>query len=403
MTNELRWHGRGTDGIVIAGGGLAAQRCAETLRRSGCDVPIRILCAEPHRPYDRPPLSKELLAGERAAADLSYRDGAWYEASAIDLLCGVAATRLLPAERRVQTADGRGLRYDRLLIATGGRPRTLPALAGHDNVLTLRTVDDAIELRDRLEPGSRLAVVGAGFVGLEIAAAAVALGVDVTLIEAAAAPLATVLGEAVGTWFADVHRSHGVCVLTGTAIVRVDATGGRARVLHLDDGSAVPVDQIVVGVGTDPDIDWLAGSGLDVGRGVRVDQHGATACPDVFAAGDAAATFDPATGAYMPGSHWEAAARQASAAARLMLDLQPARPPAASFWTDQYGLRIQFVGRAGRDDVVAIDGDPVVPNFTATYTRAGQVTAVLLVDRPRSLPAARELIDRGNPWHTQCR
>jgi NADPH-dependent 2,4-dienoyl-CoA reductase/sulfur reductase-like enzyme len=401
MTNNHT--GRAPDGIVIAGGGLAAQRCAETLRRCGSDEPIRILCAEPHLPYDRPPLSKEVLAGRRDAAELSYRDARWYETNAVDLICGVAASELRPGERRILTSGGSGFRYSRLLIATGGRPRTLPPLSGYENVLTLRRLDEALELRRRLEPGSRLAIVGAGFVGLEVAATARALGVDVTLIEAAATPLARVLGGALGSWFAELHRSHGVCVLTGAGIAGVESAGGTVRVLQLTDGSAVPVDQIVVGVGTEPDVDWLVGSGLDIGRGVRVDAGGMTSCPDVFCAGDAAATFDPASGSYLAGSHWEAAARQASAAARLMLGLGPRQAPASSFWTDQYGLRIQFVGRAGTGDAVAIDGDPSVPSFTATYTRAGRVTAVLLVDRPRSLPAARELIERGNPWHTQCR
>jgi 3-phenylpropionate/trans-cinnamate dioxygenase ferredoxin reductase subunit len=403
MTSIRNGQRGAADGIVIAGGGLAAQRCAETLRRCGSDEPIRILCAEPHRPYDRPPLSKQLLAGGRAADELSYRDAGWYERSGIDLLCGVAATGLWPAERRVETSDGGHLRYDRLLIATGGRPRTLRALAGHENVLTLRTLDDALELRDRLEPGSRLAVVGAGFVGLEIAATASALGVEVTLIEAAATPLAAVLGDVVGAWFAQLHRSHGVRVLTGTGIVRVEATDGCVRALHLADGAVVGVDQILVGVGTDPDIDWLASSGLDVCHGVRVDISGATGLRDVFAAGDAAATFDACSGSHLPGSHWEAAARQGSAAARGMLGLPPGQLPVTSFWTDQYGLRIQFVGRAQPGDAVAIDGDPGAACFTATYTRAGLVTAVLLVDRPRSLPAARELIERGDPCHTRSR
>ncbi len=387
---------RADDGIVIAGGGLAAQRCAETLRRSGSDEPIRILCAETHRPYDRPPLSKQLLAGERAGADLEFRDPAWYDANGIDLLCGVAASRLRPAEHQLVTADGGVLRYSRLLVATGGSPRLLTPLVGYDNVLALRTVDEALELRRRVVAGTRLAIIGAGFVGLEIAATARALGADVTVIEAAPAPLAGVLGETVGAWFAKLHRQHGVQVLTRRTIARVESQSAQARVLHLSDGSAVPVDQIVVGIGTDPEVAWLAESGVRVGRGICADADGRTALPDVFAAGDAAATFDASSGVYVPGSHWEAAARQATAAARLMLGLEPPRPAAPSFWTDQYGLRIQYVGRSAPDDAVAIDGDPDSHSFSATYTRAGCATAVLLVNRPRQLPAARALIEKEN-------
>jgi NADPH-dependent 2,4-dienoyl-CoA reductase/sulfur reductase-like enzyme len=385
------------DGIVIAGGGLAAQRCAEMLRRCGSDEPIRILCAEPHQPYDRPPLSKELLAGGRVPAELSFRDAGWYGSNDVDLLCGVAATRLSPADHIVETSDGAALRYRRLLIATGGRPRGLAPLAGYENVLTLRTLDDALDLRDRLAAGTRLVIVGAGFVGLEIASTARALGADVTVIEAAPAPLVNVLGESVGSWFAELHRKHGVSVLTGRTITRVDARAGSVQALRLSDGIRVTADLIVVGVGTEPDIGWLGDSGLDLGGGVRVDQHGRTSCPDIFAAGDAAATFDAGSGIYTAGSHWEAAARQAAGAARLMLGLEPGQPPAASFWTDQYGLRIQFVGRSRPGDAVAIDGDPRAHDFTATYARAGRTVAVLLVNRPRSLPAARALIERVNP------
>ena len=385
------------DGIVIAGGGLAAQRCAEMLRRSGSDEPIRILCAEPHRPYDRPPLSKEVLAGERGPTELSFRGVDWYQKNDVELLCGVSATRLWPVDHRVETSDGGTLRYRQLLIATGGRPRTLMPLVGYENVLTLRTLDDALTLRNRLSAGTRLVVVGAGFVGLEIAATARELGADVTIVEAMATPLAHVLGDSVGSWFTELHRDHGVSVLTGRTVTRVKTRGSVVHALQLSDSSTVEADLIVVGVGIEADVGWLADSGLDVGGGVRVDQHGRTSCPDVYAAGDAAATYDAASGTYVPGSHWEAAARQAAGTARLMLGLEPGRPPVSSFWTDQYGLRIQYVGRSRPDDAVAIDGDPRLHNFTATYTRAGRIVSALLVDRPRSLPEARALIERGNP------
>ncbi|MDE3129975.1 MAG: FAD-dependent oxidoreductase [Acidobacteriota bacterium] len=385
------------DGIVIAGGGLAAQRCAETLRRAGSDEPIRLLCAERHRPYDRPPLSKELLAGGCEPADLSFRDAPWYETHAVDLLSGVSATRLVTSEHRVETSDGGVLRYRRLLIATGGRPRTLPALAGYENVLTLRTLDDALDLRSRLDADTRLVIVGAGFVGLEIAAAARAIGAEVTVIEAATTPLASVLGEYVGSWFAELHRGHGVRLLTAHTVMGVETAGAAVTALQLSDSFTVAADLVVVGVGIDPNVGWLADSGLDLRGGVRVDQHGRTPCPDVFACGDAAATFDVGCGIHIPGSHWEAAARQAAGAARLMVGLEPRPLPAASFWTDQYGLRIHYVGRSLPGDAVAVDGEPAANNFRATYSRTGRVVAVLLVDRPRSLPEARALIERGYP------
>ncbi len=384
------------DGIVIAGGGLAGQRCAETLRREGSEHGIRLVCSEPHRPYDRPPLSKELLTDATHDAGLPYRPADWYEDQSVDLLLGVSAVGLEPAERRLALSDGTTLRYEQLLICTGSRPRTLRALSGYDNVSVLRTLDDARALRRVLASRVRLAVIGAGFIGLEVAATARRLGVEVTLVEAASCPLAGVLGAQLGGWFARLHRAEGVDVRTEVTVDRVDANGV-VRALWLSDGSAVEVDHIVVGAGVDPNVAWLAGSGLDISRGVPVDVHGRTAIERVFAAGDAAATFDQSCRCHVPGSHWEAAGRQGTRVARIMLGLDPGAQPLTSFWTDQYGLRIQYVGQGRLADSIEIDGDPDSRNFTAIFHRAGRAVAVLLVDRPRALPAARDLIQKGRP------
>ena len=205
-----------TNGIVIAGGGLAAQRAAETLRRVGYEGRLRMICAEHRRPYDRPPLSKAVLAG--SDDDLAFRPAGWYEDHAIELLVGRAAARLDCKARAVTLADGDVLDYDRLLIATGSRPRRLPVLDGFANVHTLRTIDDARALRSALVAGGRLVVVGAGLIGLEVAAAAARAGVHTTIVEAAAAPLQSVLGAEVGAWFADLHRENGVEVLLGAQV-----------------------------------------------------------------------------------------------------------------------------------------------------------------------------------------
>ncbi len=385
-----------TDGIVIAGGGLAAQRCAETLRRSGYDGPIRVLCAETYRPYDRPPLSKELLQGTCDHDDLGFRDGDWYAEHDVELLLGVRASALSPADRRVKLSTGEWLRYDRVLIATGSRPRTLPMLDGLSNVSVLRTVDDAIALRDVISHGAHLAIVGAGFIGQEVAATARRLGAEVTMIEAAPTPLYGILGEQLGRWFAELHAAEGVTVITGATVEGVDAND-RVHALTLSDGRRVEPDHVVVGVGAQAEIDWLAGSGVSCNGGVHVDLHGRTTTPHVFAAGDAAATFDPRLQAHLPGSHWEAAGRQGARAAKVMLDLDPGAAPLTSFWTDQYGIRIQYLGHARLADHVEIDGDPAARNFTATFTQAGRPVAALLVDRRRSLPAARTLIEQGEP------
>jgi 3-phenylpropionate/trans-cinnamate dioxygenase ferredoxin reductase subunit len=388
------------DGIAIAGGGLAGQRCAETLRREGYDGPIRMICSEPHRPYDRPPLSKALLTGADDAASLAFRPAGWYRERGIDLLMGVRATGLELAGRRLRLSDGGALRFSRLLIATGGTPRTLPLLAGYDNVSVLRTLDDALALRSVLRASPRLAVVGAGFIGLEIAATARRLGAEVTVIEAASAPLAGVLGDELGAWFTRLHRAEGVRVLTGASVDRVIAACGSVRAMVLAAGAVVEADHVVVGVGIAPDVGWLADSGLRAPAGVAADPHGRTAIDGVFAAGDAAATFDPGLGRHLPGSHWEAAARQGARVARLMLGLDPGPAPLTSFWTDQYGLRIQYVGRARPGDELAIDGDPESRQFAARFTRDGRAVAALLVNRPRCLPAARTAIEKGQPWPT---
>ena len=355
-----------------------------------------MVCAEPWAPYDRPPLSKQLLLGSVTGASLAYRSVDWYRHHDIGLMLGVRATALQPAERRLSLSTGVTFRYARLLIATGSRPRTLPVLAGYDNVSFLRTVDDAIALRDALAGRPRVAVIGAGFIGQEVAASARALGAHVTMIEAAGCPLEGVLGPQLGRWFVDLHRAEGVDVITGATVERV-AGDGRVERLHLSDGRIVEADHVVAGVGVCSDTDWLAGSGLEHAAGVPVDPDGRTKIDTIFAAGDAAATFDPVLGRHVPGSHWEAAGRQGTRAARVMLGLEPGAAPLTSFWTDQYGLRIQYLGRARPDDEVRIDGEQSARCFTATFVRADRPVAALLVDRGRSLPAFRELIEKGSP------
>jgi NADPH-dependent 2,4-dienoyl-CoA reductase/sulfur reductase-like enzyme len=333
--------------IVLVGAGVAAQRCCHALRRLGHDGPITLVGDEGRLPYDRPPLSKEHLHGD---GELALRPRGWYDDLGVELRLGEPATGLDVARRRVRLASGEQLPYDRVLIATGARPVRLPGL---ERAHVLRTAVDAAALRDELRPGARLAVVGAGFVGLEVAATARALGVDVTLLEAAPAPLFGVLGPRLGAYFADWHRREGVRVVTG-------ATAAPAPGEY---------DVLLVAVGVRPALAWLPG-------GVVPDD------PHVFAAGDAAG-----------GHHWEAAVAGGVAAAHAMLGRPAPSQPRPSFWSDQYGTRIQFAGDARGHDAVAVRGDPAARDFTALFLRDGVVRAGLLVGRPRALPALRDQLD----------
>jgi 3-phenylpropionate/trans-cinnamate dioxygenase ferredoxin reductase subunit len=382
--------GAGGEGIVIAGGGLAAQRCAETLRRAGYDGPIRMICAEPRAPYDRPPLSKAVLANAAAEDGLGFRPAAWYDEHGVELLLGVPAAGLDCARREVALADGRTIAYEQLLIATGSRPRRLPLLDRFANVHTLRTLDDARALRGALAAGGRLVIVGAGFIGQEVAAAAARAGVHTTIVEAAAAPLQALVGTAVGGWFADLHRAHGVEVVLDAQITAVTGVE-RVEWVTLSDRRHLPCDHVVAGIGVEPDLAWLAGSGLDP-AGMRVDADGRSDAPDVFAAGDAAATYDPVLRRHVPGGHWESAGRQGAAAARAMLGLDAPRSSPASFWSDLYDTRVQYLGHAPLADRTTVDGDPAGRDFSVTFTRAGMPVAVLLVGRPHQLPHARALL-----------
>jgi NADPH-dependent 2,4-dienoyl-CoA reductase/sulfur reductase-like enzyme len=378
-------------GVLIVGGGLAGQRCAETLRARGYVGRIRIVCAEPEPPYDRPPLSKGLLGGSGGQDEVAYRPCDWYEDNAVELLLGRRAAALDPSRRTVELEDGELLRYEKLLIASGSQARSLPILDRFENVQALRTLEDARRLREQLRPGSRLALVGAGFIGQEVAATARGLGVEVTIIEALDVPLAPILGERIGRWFAQLHSEEGVELILSARLE--DARGnGRVEELVLADGRRIDCETVVVGVGVAPSVGWLRGTALEDGP-VRTDGSGRTAIGDIFAAGDVAAQFEPRFGRHARTEHWDAAARQGAAAAQAMLGIYPGTPPLPSFWSDQYGLRIQYVGHADRGNDVLIEGDPDARDFAAIFANDGVPVAALAVGRPRTIARMRKQID----------
>ena len=375
--------------IAVVGASLAGLRTAEALRRHGYQGELTLIGAEPHfPPYDRPPLSKAVLTGappERLRAPGEAELGA-------KLRLGVAAVGLDLAARQVHLADGERLGFDGLVIATGVAPRQPAALRGAPpEVFVLRTLEDALALRAALLRGPRVAVVGGGFIGCEIAAACRALGLEVTVVEADEQPLRRVLGPRMGRELAALHRDHGTALRTGTPVA-----GLRPGRVLLADGTEVPADVVVVAIGCAPATGWLRGSGLDLTDGVLLDERcAAVGARGVVAAGDVARWPHPLFGETLRIEHWTNAVEQADAAARTLLAGPggTAEPYAAVpyFWSEQYGTKIHFVGRAtGRPRVV--EGSPAERRFVAVWTRAGVVCGALCVNRAGRLARYRRLI-----------
>lgn len=390
------------DRVVVVGASLAAIRAADALRKAGYDGGIALVGDEERPPYDRPPLSKDVLAGARPPDSTRLHDDDRLAELGIEWHLGRRAEHLDVGRREVEVAGGDVLTYDRLLIATGARPRTLPGTDGMAGVHTLRTLDDCEELRADLEARpQRVVVVGAGFIGAEVAATCRGLGLDVTLVEMAAVPLERVLGERMGTVCAEVHREQGVDLRLG---VGVEAISGTARVeqVTLADGTVLDADVVVVGVGVVPNTEWLEGSGLTLDDGVVCDAT-TLAAPGVCAAGDVARWPNPRFGGeLMRVEHWDNAVEMgAHAARRLLADEADAEPyaPVPWFWSDQYDRKIQLAGRPRPDDRIEIvTGTVDERRFAAIYGRDGRLSAVLGFNRPRHVMQYRQLIADGASW-----
>ncbi|MFF3909604.1 NAD(P)/FAD-dependent oxidoreductase [Streptomyces sp. NPDC001848] len=370
--------------VAVVGASLAGLSAARSLRRRGYDGRLVVIGDEPHRPYDRPPLSKEFLAGAIGEADLALeRDD---EELRAEWLLGTRATGLDRTERAIRLADGREIRADGVVIATGATARTLPGTEGLAGVHVLRTLDDARGLRDDLARGGRLVVIGGGFVGAEVASTAYALGLDVTVVEAAPTPLAGPLGETMGRVVSALHADHGVRLLCG---VGVKGLSGEHRVdaVLLEDGRTVPADTVVVGVGARPCVEWLQGSGIALDNGVKCGADGRTGVAGVVAVGDCANWYDPRSGTHRRVEHWTGAVERPDAAVAALLAhgaTEPGVPRPPYFWSDQYGVKIQFVGHAaGADSVTVEEGSTDDRSFLAVYRRAERPVAVLGMNQPR--------------------
>ncbi|MGH9113623.1 MAG: NAD(P)/FAD-dependent oxidoreductase [Acidimicrobiales bacterium] len=402
--------------IVVVGASLAGLRAAEELRSQGFDGMLTLVGDEVHAPYDRPPLSKQVLAGawEPERTELTVFADGGLAALGIDWRLGTLAKGLDPTARELVLAGSERLAYDGLVIATGATPRRLPGSDRIGGVHTLRTLDDCLAVRADLDAGARrVVVVGAGFIGSEVAATCRGRGLDVTILEALPVPLGQALGAEMGTVMGDLHRDHGVDLRLGSAVAGFDAdTGGgaadgRVARVRLADGEAIDADVVVVGIGVTPNTGWLEGSGLPLDDGVVCDATTLVA-PGVVAAGDVARWPSRRFGELVRVEHWDNAITMGEHAARRLLAgdrTGPGSPgaepydPVPWFWSDQYDRKIQLAGRSsGADEVRVVDGSVDERRFVALYRRGDRITGALAMNRPRPLMTYRRLIERGATW-----
>ncbi|WP_330286127.1 NAD(P)/FAD-dependent oxidoreductase [Streptomyces sp. NBC_00576] len=389
--------------IALVGASAGGLATAEALRRAGHRGGITLVGDEPHLPYDRPPLSKQFLKGEWELDRLALRPRADIDELDLDLRLGVRATRLDAAARTISLSDGTRLSYEALVVATGVRARPLPGTDGVAGVHTLRTRADAVALKARLRAGRRLVIVGAGFLGAEVAAVARGLGVEVTLLEADPVPMAQAVGEQAGRFLSRLHSYHGVRLLTGVTVAEVISVGGEAVGVELADGRVLPSDDVLVTIGSVPNTEWLADSGLTLGGGLMCDQYSAAA-PGVYGVGDVACWHNPLFDTAMRVEHRTNAGEQALTVAHNLLNPHAPRPfaPVPYFWSDQYDTRIQAYGYLrDHDEALVLDSDVTGRRLLVAYRRGDRLTGVLAVGKaPKALRAYRALIASGTTWDT---
>jgi 3-phenylpropionate/trans-cinnamate dioxygenase ferredoxin reductase subunit len=381
-------------GVVVVGASAAGISVAETLRRDGFEGPVTLIGDENALPYDRPPLSKEVLAGRWSEDRLELRDREKIADLEIDLRLGMRAEAVDTATRTVDLSDGSRVDYRDLVVATGVRPRRLPRTEGVAGVHVLRTLDDARRLRADLSGNPRLVIVGAGFLGAEVAAVASAAGASVTLVSDVDAPLADVLGAELGRLLIGVHAEHGVRIRTGVRVTGIETDDGRATGVRLADGSALPADVVLVSIGSIPNTEWLASSGIPIGNGVLCDEY-CRAAPHVWAAGDVASWHHAAMGERVRIEHRTNAAEQGMAVARNILAGDNPLPfvPVPYVWSDQYDLKIQIYGvPRGADSFTVTEGSLEDRKLVAVYGKDGHARAAVGINMIRALRAARALV-----------
>lgn len=382
-----------TSTIAIVGASLAGLRAAETLRSEGFGGKIVQVGAEKHLPYDRPPLSKQFLAGKWGVDRVLLRAPEKIEALDLDLRLGCSASSLDVDRHRLELDDGSEVQYDGAVVATGAHPRVLPDQEQIEGVHVLRTLEDSESLsKATAEPGARLVVVGAGFIGSEVAATCHGRGAEVTLVEALPVPLERALGEQIGRVCASLHESNGVELRTGVGVSEL-----RNGEVELADGSVLSADVVVVGIGVTPTTGWLESSGLELNDGVLANAT-LHAAEDIVVAGDLARWYDEKAEKEVRIEHWTNASEQGVAAARNLLAGRKAEPyvPVPYVWSDQYDVKIQILGYPEpEDEVIVVEGSLSEHRFVAVYGRGGRLTGAIGFSRPRKLMGFRQLLERG--------
>jgi 3-phenylpropionate/trans-cinnamate dioxygenase ferredoxin reductase component len=366
--------------FVVVGGGLAGAKSVEALRERGFEGRVVLLGAEAHLPYERPPLSKDYLKSGEKLEDAFVHDQQWYAGHDVDVRTGTEVTAIDRDAHAVVTASGERISYDRLLLATGSSPRHL-SMTGVDldGVLSLRTIEDSDAIRATFGQGRRLVLIGGGWIGLEVAAAAREAGTDVTVLEALELPLVRVLGPKIAQVFADLHREHGVDLRTEVKVEAIEGAGSVSGV-RLADGAVLPADAVVVGIGASPNVALAEAAGLAVDNGVTADAVGRTSDADIFAVGDVANVEHPLLGQRVRVEHWANALNQPQVVVAAMLDEDGPQPELPYFFTDQYDLGMEYLGLGGPDDDVVVRGDLAKREFIAFWTREERVVAGMNVN-----------------------
>jgi NADPH-dependent 2,4-dienoyl-CoA reductase/sulfur reductase-like enzyme len=389
--------------LVVVGASLAGLRAVEAARKAGFEGSITLIGAERHLPYDRPPLSKEFLdvaaPGAKAPMPFFRGDDVFADELKVELVLGSPATGL-DVPRKIVFVGDREIGYDALVIATGSQLRTLPGSEHLDGVHGLRTLDDSIAIRSALDAGARTVVIGAGFIGSEVASSAQKRGVDVTVVEALPTPLVRATGTVMGAAIASLHERNGTTLLCGTGVKAIEGDGHAERVV-LSDGTVLAADLVVVGIGVVPCTSWLEGSGVVIDNGVLCDETLWTGVPGVYAAGDVANWLNPMFGVRQRMENWTAAAEQGAAAARNALDPANAKPygTVPYFWSDWYGSRIQFVGVPDCEEVLLVDGDVDDDGrWTALYRQGDRLVGALTLNGQTAIMKYRRMIGQKCSW-----